>query len=881
MKKLLVGFFLLMFSFLYAQEGKIAGIVTDAKTGEPLVGVNVIAKGTFFGAATDIDGYFDIVGMKPGTYEIVFTYIGYQTVTFKDVLVKSGLTTRLDVKMQTAALEGDEIVVVAERPIIQKDLTSSRTITTNEEIEALPVNDVVEIINLTPGFVDGHARGGRGGEVAYVIEGMVAQDPMTGGYDTDLPDFALQEVSVEVGGVSAEYGNAQSGIVSMTLAEGTPQYSGKVRFTTGDYGLFNKDWNDNHLDKKLEFTVGGPELLSHLFTGQKDKLRLMISGNISTDNGRVEHAFSRGVDLAGKLTYQINASHKLTLSGTYSQNHSGAWSAAYKQKYSEDEDGNGILDEGEDIDGDGVIDVYNMLNALPEYKPRSAIGSFKWMWVLSSDSYLESSASFYYTKQKWDVDESYFGGVNLTDNDRDGFIDQTGQSWDQLDVRTVVDPFGWRKPPTLSRDRFHIDRKLTTALKIKYFNQINKHHALTAGASGKYHDIYSYDIDLPSGGNLYRDDARAYPYFFEAFVEDKIEYQDFIMRIGLRADLFNSGGQLPGDLLKPFDPTDPNKSLLNPVDTETQFSLSPRIGVSHPITANDVIYFNYGKYTQIPNLQFVYRSWDFSGAFPIVGNPGIGYEETVSYEVGVKHSFNPTIKIEAKAFFKDITGLTDTRQYYYTLANYYTLYSNEDYGTARGFEATLRKIGGKYWDGQVSYSYQIAKGKSSSPNQNYSLTWANSVIPTTENYLNWDQRHTVTAYLNFKTPKDFKLFNSSVFSNWLASITFDYGSGLPYSPPQKTRVPLINTERFPWTSTTNLRLQKIIDVGDRYSLKTFIMVRNLFDKKNINQGSVDIEYWYNDQDGDGKPDHIAEGKYGNVYAYSEGRRVLMGIQFDF
>ncbi|NOX38897.1 MAG: TonB-dependent receptor plug domain-containing protein [Calditrichaeota bacterium] len=237
-KLLIVLLSLFLVGYLFAgTTGKITGLVTDKKTGEPLPGVNIVLEGTNYGAATDVDGVYFILNVPAGTYTLRAIYLGYKTVEVQQVRVMADLTTRIDIQMEEVPLElGEEVVVVAERPLIQKDLTASRTIATSEEIMAIPFENVEDIVAITPGFVAGHARGGRAGEVLYQIDGVTTMDPMFNTFEADVPEFAVEEVSIITGGFSTEYGNAQSGVINMVIKEGGPEYSGSIRYKTSDFG---------------------------------------------------------------------------------------------------------------------------------------------------------------------------------------------------------------------------------------------------------------------------------------------------------------------------------------------------------------------------------------------------------------------------------------------------------------------------------------------------------------------------------------------------------------------------------------------------------------------------------------------------------------------
>src|SRR5690606_14675407 len=120
-----------------AQYGKIQGTVTDAATGEPLPGVNVLVEGTAQGTATDFDGRYTIIGVRPDTYTLVFSFIGYRTARIEGVRVSIDVTTTTDIALQEEVFEGEEIVVTAERELVQRDLTATTAFVSGDEIKAL------------------------------------------------------------------------------------------------------------------------------------------------------------------------------------------------------------------------------------------------------------------------------------------------------------------------------------------------------------------------------------------------------------------------------------------------------------------------------------------------------------------------------------------------------------------------------------------------------------------------------------------------------------------------------------------------------------------------------------------------------------------------
>ena len=160
--------------------GKIAGKIIDAKTKEPLIGANILIVGTSMGAASDVDGNYFIINIPPGVYEVKASEIGYAPIIIKDVRVSADQTTRLNFEMSEKAVQIKSVVVTASKPLIQKDLTSTQSSISGNSISMLPVEDVQSVINLQAGVVNGHFRGGRLGEVKYLIDGVSVNDVYSG-----------------------------------------------------------------------------------------------------------------------------------------------------------------------------------------------------------------------------------------------------------------------------------------------------------------------------------------------------------------------------------------------------------------------------------------------------------------------------------------------------------------------------------------------------------------------------------------------------------------------------------------------------------------------------------------------------------------------------
>lgn len=230
--------------------GKIAGQVIDQDTGEGLPGASVTLVGTLQGTVTDIDGNYFIIGVAVGSYDVQASFVGYQTETITGVEVSSGKTSEINFNL-SAGLELDEIVVEYERPIIQKDAIGVPKVVTSEDIQNLPVRGVASVAALQGGVVSSETssnlfiRGGREQEVAYYVDGVKVIGAVA------VPTQSIQEQEMLIGSIPARYGDAMSGIISITTKTGAQKFFGSVEAITSEV-LDDFGYNT------FAATVGGP-----------------------------------------------------------------------------------------------------------------------------------------------------------------------------------------------------------------------------------------------------------------------------------------------------------------------------------------------------------------------------------------------------------------------------------------------------------------------------------------------------------------------------------------------------------------------------------------------------------------------------------------------
>ncbi len=254
---------------LAGTTGKIKGVVTDKESGEPIPGASVFLVGTQQGAMTDPDGEFMITLVPPGEYTLRITSVSYSAVEVTGVSVSTDLTTEQNVAMTSSVQDlGETIRVTADRDIIDKFEVANQVKMTKDEIQAMPVQNVDKLLQQTAGVVTSSEgeiiiRGGRAGEVAYIVDGVTINDPL-GGYGPmnlglSLTSGSIQEISVIKDGFDPEYGNALSGIIKITTQTGSPEHTNvTMQYITDDFGNDALNEYSQNYDN-MYFTISGPD----------------------------------------------------------------------------------------------------------------------------------------------------------------------------------------------------------------------------------------------------------------------------------------------------------------------------------------------------------------------------------------------------------------------------------------------------------------------------------------------------------------------------------------------------------------------------------------------------------------------------------------------
>jgi outer membrane receptor protein involved in Fe transport len=829
--------------------GKLSGYIKDRDTGEPIIGANVLIEGTYLGAAADLDGYYFINSIQPGTYRVVVSAVGYQKLIFENVLIRIDLTTNLDVNLSSTVLDiGTEVVVTSQRSLVQKDLTSTSVTIGGEDIKMMPVESIGQIVNLQAGVIGGHFRGGRLNDVAYLIDGVSITDAFNGGLSVEVENTSIRQMEVISGTFNAEYGQALSGVVNIVTESGSDKFEGSVSAYAGTYYTNNSDIFRNLSSpgissKNVQFSLSGPALpvrnLTFFVTGRflkndgylygqriynvtDDVPFFPIPGNNSIwiprntgDSAFVSMNPGQKFSANGKLTYFLPL-----MKFTYSI----FW----------DDNENRYYDHGFSWTPDGIMNHYrtNIIHGLQiaHYPSKETFQSLKFSHNLHNyEGYLYEDP----------FDPRYV-------NPRQG-----------IPVSGYTFRSGGNQGGRYNRHTNTFVGQYTIS------SQLSKEHKVTSGVELRLHDIYSHYRDLvnltdgqidtlgnlvftpgyPTSGTITDQGSnityQRYPKELSAYIQDKMEYDIMIINAGVRFDYFDPDASLPSDLKNPTrnpnfpgsleDPNNPGNYLLNLRGADPKFQVSPRLGVSFPITDQGILRFSYGHFFKIPNFENLYTNPEFivtpgASLRSITGNPDLDAEKTVMYEIGLQQVLFDNLALNLTVYYRDIRNWLGMEIVNTYEGFKYARFINRDYANVRGFIVTLDKRFANYFSAKIDYTYQIAEGNASDPYAVYNFNQTNPPIEETKTVvpLDWDQRHTLNMTLNVGNPGD-----------WTLGFIFQYGSGWPYTEDIRISkgVRFENGGIRPQTFNLDLRAEKVFNIAGIY-LNTYLWVYNLLDIKN-------------------------------------------------
>ncbi len=773
---LIINIIFLMSVFMFAGvTGKLSGNVTDSQTGEPLIGANILIQNTNLGSAADNTGRFVILNVPPGSYSVKVSYLGYETTKIQDVKIIVDQTTDLAVQLSTKSIQVDEVVVIAKSPLIRKDLTSSISVVTREQIEALPVSTFTELLSLQAGVVGSgsniHIRGGRSNEVAYLVDGMYVQDPLLGGLATQINNDAIQEMSLLSGTFNAEYGNALSGVVNIVTRDGSDKLSGKVEVRSSEFGI--ERYADLH-QLRINGSVGGP-----LYTND---VRFFVSAEQNKEGNYLPFGYDNSKIFFTKLSTTLIPKIKISVSNRGSVGRDQNYRHSYK--YIPDQS----LRTKSDSWQSALTLTHTVLNNLFYDLRISYFNQGYYSGVEKDTSQYITSSQFQYFSEYGDGFEFY----------------KIANPLEITDSRTVT-----------------ADAKLDAVWQLGNINEVK------FGLSYKKHWLRYFNIYDPKRDFPYLNDYATNPFEAAGYIQDKIELNYLVINLGLRYDYMNANVTFRNN------PLDPNSII----KVKPRNQLSPRIGIAHPISDRTKIHFAYGHFFQNPDFRFLFENhqYDLNVREPLFGQASLDAQRTIAYEVGISHQFSDRVLLDVTAYYKDVTGLIGTHYLFpYVEGRYvgYTEYVNEDYANIRGFEINLDVRPDRHFSGGLTYTYSTAKGSASSEAEQYPGTSESTQLY----YLDFDKTHVFNATGTFTIPKDEGpvLFGNKIFQNIDISVIGRAASGYPYTPSGRD-VGFVeqNSLRMPGTYSIDLMIGKRFNIGDSYDFRIFAEILNLTDHRNV------------------------------------------------
>ncbi len=782
MKKLsfifLAAFMLFATTARAGTTGKISGRVLDKATREALPGASVQLEGTTLGAAADRNGAFIILNVPPGTFKVRVSYIGYGTVSIANVQVAVNQTTSLNIELAQTTVEGEEVTVVAERPLVSKDATSTVNVVSREEIQALPVRDFVEVLQLRAGVVgEGntiHIRGGRSNEVAYLVDGVYVEDPLFGGLGTRLHNDAIEQLEFLTGTFSAEYGDALSGVVNIVTREGSEKFSAKLDGRTSEFASPFKGYDEN----RAIATISGPLMrnLSYLLTGERDRRGSWLP-----------FGYNHDLSTLGKLTYKISPALKASVSYRFAdgerQNYSHSWQYIPEQYY--------------------------------QSRTRSNQTTLAFKHVLSKSAFYDLKLSYFEQRYRLgilDENENFLPPADYLPTAERVYLSNLGNGFEFYSKAHPVE---------------YVDsRTKTFNAKADLVWQFDNQHEVKTGFDFKRHDLDLYNIFDPKRNFPYLNDYKREPVEAAAYVQDKMEFASLVVNAGLRFDYADQRAPFRNDPLRPTAT----------VASEAKWQVSPRLGIAHPVTERTNLHFSYGHFFQNPGYQFLYENsqYDLNVREPLFGQPDLNAQRTVAYEVGLAHQLATNVAASFTAYYKDVTDLIGTHYFFPFVDGRfvgYTLYVNEDYANIKGFEIDLTLRRAKYIAGGLTYTYAQAKGSASSEAEQYPGTEESTLLY----YLDFDKTHSLNANVSvtFNNGEGPRMFGATPLANTYWNFVARSSSGYPYTPGGRDVGFVIrNSERMPWTFSLDAEVGKDWKIGG-VQFTTFLEALNLTDFKNV------------------------------------------------
>jgi outer membrane receptor for ferrienterochelin and colicin len=877
--------------------GTVSGKVTEGGGRSPIPYADVRILGTHLGGTTGEDGTFVIRMVPVGTQTVQARLMGRDAVS-RTVSVNAGQTAAVNIDLggeQKTVKTMEEITVTAVK-LIDTKTSSTKQAVSSESLKDLPVENLTEAVGLKAGVVatggELHFRGGRSGEVKMQFDGVEVTDPLFG-RGASVANLAVASADVLSGGFDAEFGNALSGIVNVQTREGGSRFGGEVQWHTDRYGESVKTFNNYD---RFTFGFGGPTPIKGLtYYGTYEGT--WSDTYLKSNRSETRHDFFDWIKLGNRQSNSVNANVKVAYTKvpwklTVESINNRGQNSPYLHQWNRS----------------GYVSVTydtTFQNGQPLYTPKYG----KWSFAKEDSTY-----QFYNAADHTPTTDSQFRQLkavwthSLTKTEvytmrfaRNLFLEHTAVQNKEPWEYQIRSPYYWSgnlddNPYYVTHGDYPVwtDRRtIVYSGKGDFTTTRFKGHTLKTGFEGAYNEFHNLSMQFPNQESrglpgLQRSDFVNYNPEGAAYVQDRWEYEGLVLNAGMRFDMFSPGQQISQSDLRDPQTGEPG----NRVKTQ----MSPRLGIAYPVSDRDVLSFYYGWTFQTPQRNYVFENRGSQSNVAVRGNPNLQPETNIAYQAGMQHLFSKDLSGQFSVFFKDIFGLIAVRQVRDELTNLLVpVYVNQDYASSRGFEASLTKRFSHKFSGEVNYTYSIASGVASDPNQGLQFANGNLLyLPISERPLDWDQRHTLSASLVIRDP-----------SKWGVNLLWTYGSGLPYTPTfrddRKPDPRLENSRRLPSESTLSIVGDLFFNIwGQKVTL--FVDARNVLDSQNIfalswssfpdpyvdTIGNDYLIYYtetgrpggayLKDTNGDGREDWVPVN---DPRVWAEGRNVRVGLGVSF
>ncbi len=803
MNKIAAGFIVtVLFSILCiaGNNGKISGRVTDKVNGEQLIGASVFIKELKIGASTDINGDYFILNVPPGTYTLTVSMLGYKAVSVSNLAVNIDRTTTQKFVLESKSMEAGVVVIVADRPVIDKDLTASEQIVTSNVLENSGLRTLKDVLETQSGIfgdnsnlawqrggTKGYVRGSSMVQAVYMIDNLSVNSGLVSDNYSGFNTSTIEQISILTGGYNAEYGEGRSAVVNIVSKDapegihgtllGRMRPAGVYHFGRNIYSKDNNDyvstgidyWTLQSKDINSQFFHKNPDSLLQAWRKQTtpnhvlanyadrpeyeyegtlygrvtDELSFLASGRFKQGVGIFPEAipYNPEFNIQGYLSYKLSPELKFRVGGFVGGYESADYTSSNFNTSEMGQEASWLAPMR--IDEQYARAKYNLFGAPYREWPELR----RWTQLYGKVTHILNAESFY------ELNVSYL-------NDRLDRSDRNGVLPDSLWLPDVVSMV----PRYTLQSYYHTYTKNNSAsyqVKGDYTNQITKVHNIKSGFTFKKYDFHyeTYAAESKSNRTNEINIFDGTPYEGSLYVQDKIEFPGLVVNIGVRGDFFNQNRNAPKNMYDPLafeigtaghDPGAPLGIPGTPerVKTKIQVAIAPRIGISHPINENAVLHFVYGHFYQRP-------SWTKMFGFPFVnyttekdsmlnpyaaqttymdewqgyyGNPELGYERTIQYELGVDYNIADKLKLDLTGYYKDASREANVVTGVYAATYSATkalMISNAGYSDVRGIETKLdSRFNGMfdfglsheiYWsmEGQVGFSRLYETGSQS------------------------------------------------------------------------------------------------------------------------------------------------------------------------